>query len=988
MKKRTLVVASLGAIFMLASCENSTSSSSSIESSESIASSSTSVATSTSTSTSTTSTSISSSSIVSVALGAPVLTLNEGKTGLIWADVANAVKYQIKVNDDAFADGTSYAFASDVAVYTVKVKAIGDGVYYTDSQEATWTYETKAISLSDLAITGLSVSWTAVACKVGVGYAADGNITTSSWAETTSSSYVAAASGKVGVVVSGGYDEAGNINYVGEVISKYGWAVNVATENKTLLDKATDVADDLTAKTYITSGWEDAGAHAAVSIAKSDIEETEESVDFKIQQLSNAYDFGLTLSSGLDAYKGVSLTLKGDGKTSAFVQLKCSSGYASYSIGVLNDNWHSVVIPFDDAGWKVNGTAVTLSEFALSQGFPNAGAALYGFTSIDLIFKTVSDAGYAYTHMYVKNLILVATDEGSIQADVQTYIIAGSYTGTVSEGPVFKLSQANDGSFTFATLDLSSNISTPVDVTKGSSEVTIKSQGDDGAALTYVGTVGDKGRSIVFKSASGTYASSVQGLSLNYVFNLDTFETYTETGVGYDQSNSDVTARTGLRGQYFSDFYAGSSSTIVSGSGWSLMGSADYLNLDTTEANAHSGVNSATVKVGNAMRHTTYGLSDGTALAWPKADTFSFWMKSPAAVDLSMSVRLYTTNLVNSSNYAITAATLTLPASSGWTQYTVALDATKTYYGFSMTFEHPSNWITVYPSIDDIQLYTGGNPWATYVDTSVVPNGTVMTGKTAYLPSVTATFAADSKVAVVAVDAASASHNLAGTYVVDSLNNITIDCGADLVYVGLISSDHLAISYASATGTLSTYVANLFLEGVVTGKTRIEGFENTTSTAIATKYTIDRDISNSGTWTNPADNLPFVVRNDASPKVGFAACSFAMDTTASGVGKYRYRFAQTAAFGSFTNFSMNVRNDSSLAIVGYLYICTASGTSASGRVATSIYVSLPANTGWTSYAGTVASSTTIYGYSFFFTATAPSTDVVTGFIGIDEVLAW
>jgi len=893
------------------------------------------------------------------------------------------------VNDGNYADGVSYPFASEVAIYAVKVKAIGDGVHYTESQEATWNYETKAISLSDLSITGLSVSWTASACKVGVGYASDGNITTSSWAETTSSSYVAAASGKVGVVVSGGYDETGNINYVGDVISKYGWAINIATENRTILDKTTDVADDLTAKTYITSGWEDPGAKASVSIVKSDIEETDEAIDFKIQQLYNAYDFGLTLPVGLDAYKGLSITLKGDGKSSAFVQLKCANGYASYSIGVLNDNWHSVVIPFADAGWKLNGTAVTLSEYALSQGFPNAGAALYAFTSIDLVFKTVSDSNYASTHMYVKNLILVATDEGSIQTDVQTYIIAGSYTGTVSGGPVFKLSQAEDGSFTFATLDLSSNLSTPVDVVKGANEVTIKSHGDDGAALTYVGTVGDKGRSIVFKSASGTYAASVQGLSLNYVFNLDTFENYSETGVGYDQSHSDVTALSGLRGHYFSDFYAGSGSTAISGSGWSLMGSADYLNLDTTEANAHSGKNSAIVKVGNAMRHTTYGLADGTALAWPKANTFSFWMKSPGAVDLSMSVRLFTTNLVNSSNYSVAASTLTLPASSGWTQYKVALDATKTYYGFSMTFEHPSDWITVYPSIDDIQLYTGGNPWAAYVDTSVVPNGTVMTGKTTYLPSVTATFAADSKVAVVAIDAANAPHNLSGTYAVNSTNNnITIDCGSDLVYVGLISADHLAISYISATGTLSTYVANLFLEGTVTGKTRIEGFENTTSAALATKYTIDRDLNNSGTWTHPTDNSTFVMLNTTTPKTGFAFGAMAMDTTAAKVGKYRYRFAQAASFGTFTHVSITVRNDSSLAITGYLYVCTASGTSETGRTQTTVNVNLAANSGWTTYSGTVA-STAIYGYSFFFTtANAPTTDIVTGFIGIDEVLAW
>jgi len=248
-----------------------------------------------------------------VKLGTPVLTLNATKSGLAWEAIADAASYAVKVNDGAYAPATEYAFSDTAAVYVIKVKAIGDGTNFLDSDEAIWNYETKAVALGDLSSSGLTVSWaSAQGAKLQAGFAVDGNI--SVWADVTGTSYTATESGKVGIVASKGYDEANNINYVGDDVAKYIWAVKDADANQVIMDAATDYEDDVTKKAYGTSGWEDVGAHASISVGKPDVEETENAAIFKIQQLSNAYKFTKDISCP-DAFYGISLMAKGDNKS-------------------------------------------------------------------------------------------------------------------------------------------------------------------------------------------------------------------------------------------------------------------------------------------------------------------------------------------------------------------------------------------------------------------------------------------------------------------------------------------------------------------------------------------------------------------------------------------------------------------------------------------------------------------------------------------------
>jgi hypothetical protein len=165
---------------------------------------------------------------------------------------------------------------------------------------------------------------------------------------------------------------------------------------------------------------------------------------------------------------------------------------------------------------------------------------------------------------------------------------------------------------------------------------------------------------------------------------LDNAETYTESGKMYYQSNKDVNNRSGARGAYYCDYYGGGSSSTVGGSGWDLMGgSGDQLSLDTSIA--HSGSNSLKMKrnKSNAMRYMTWGLFDGSAEGHTGANYFSYWVKNPNSVALTIKTSVYyqatVTASTQQSNRAYVEAQI--PANSDWTQVVIPLDPAKTYYG-------------------------------------------------------------------------------------------------------------------------------------------------------------------------------------------------------------------------------------------------------------------------------------------------------------------
>ena len=228
----------------------------------------------------------------------------------------------------------------------------------------------------------------------------------------------------------------------------------------------------------------------------------------------------------------------------------------------------------------------------------------------------------------------------------------------------------------------------------------------------------DGGQNLEIESVTGSAADKFENFKCEAFTILDDFESYSETGVGYDQKNAADT-RSGMRANYYADYwddqnYTAEKGSPVGGTNWLLMGSTDYSTLETTEK--HTGSKSVKLKSSatNALRYLTYGLYDDTAKNHPfKGSTFSFFAKG-ADVNLKLNVRVFYISKLDPTNHILDNEYLQveIPANSGWAEYTVPLKASKTYYGFSMaTVAHWSSE-NKYFYVDDITVYGSMSPWS------------------------------------------------------------------------------------------------------------------------------------------------------------------------------------------------------------------------------------------------------------------------------------
>ena len=274
-----------------------------------------------------------------------------------------------------------------------------------------------------------------------------------------------------------------------------------------------------------------------------------------------------------------------------------------------------------------------------------------------------------------------------------------------------------DGTGTFQGSLGSFVLNVPVTIAKTSDSIVVECK-EAGKDFVLTAKTTDEAYSFEYVNATGTLAEYMVGMTLSGgVEMIDNFESYTETGLGYDNysgsgGNKDLSKRSGLRGSYFSDYYSGGSGSPLGGDGWSLMGSSDYLSLDKTTA--HSGSNSAKYKYNStcAMRLVSWGLYDGTAEPFSKATTFSFWVKG-VEESFDIKVRVFSVPKIDKTTHVSDSvskvAAFTIPANSDWTEYTVSLDSSKIYYGF--TFTTQANYKnTRYFNVDDICVYSE-SPW-------------------------------------------------------------------------------------------------------------------------------------------------------------------------------------------------------------------------------------------------------------------------------------
>lgn len=252
----------------------------------------------------------------------------------------------------------------------------------------------------------------------------------------------------------------------------------------------------------------------------------------------------------------------------------------------------------------------------------------------------------------------------------------------------------------------------------------------DSGNVVVTGTVTTDYKTLSFTGISGAHAAYVPAImTMNAVYVLDDFESYSATGIGFGPktNQASVFSLSGLRAAYYSDYGGGGSTSWIQNSNFSVCTSSDFLNLTT--AVKHGGSKAATIKGSTAgwMRFWSREIFDQNQhYNFGSGNTLSFWAHSAytntactsASSDdkVHMRVQVYYQNFVvtdsnrNSTDYGTGTKDFYIVKNSDWTEYTFDLDPTKQVYAINFMIDNSGLSGGVYVPIDDITIQTVSSP--------------------------------------------------------------------------------------------------------------------------------------------------------------------------------------------------------------------------------------------------------------------------------------
>ena len=282
---------------------------------------------------------------------------------------------------------------------------------------------------------------------------------------------------------------------------------------------------------------------------------------------------------------------------------------------------------------------------------------------------------------------------------------------------------------------------------------------------TYKATISEDLDKLTFISVEGE--GQVAGALNNLSFDIirgENVESYTETGRSIKKGDEDETKNSGSSGAFYIDMYKGGSTTSpVGGTGWDLTGSGAGAALNKEDA----AEGSQSLKLLNSqwgnMRYIQWDLYKGTAKPMTGMTSFSLYLKNYSA-DVTQKVKImaYKVQKVDNAHQGASYRTeleVTLEAGQDWTKYTVALDATKTYYGFAIlnTSKGSSSGKDYYVGADAMCFSNVDNDPSLnyYAKNGLALNGTITAG------AATMTFGQSG---AITLNCAALGGDLAGTY--------------------------------------------------------------------------------------------------------------------------------------------------------------------------------------------------------------------------------
>ena len=677
----------------------------------------------------------------------------------------------------------------------------------------------------------------------------------------------------------------------------------------------------------------------------------------------------------------------------------------TYTLKPTSSDFVEYTIPLADDGWALwNEAGKSIKVCADWMGIHEDDLLKY-MTRVEFYVQgNDNGSGLPYT-AYLDSAKFVTVNNPAFTEN-ENLKVYDRYTATLNDKTTLRLDVNNDGSAVASIIDLETPQSVNGTITRNGRDITFTS-----SVLTYNGTLTNGGALIKFKSATGAMATLVDDINLVGVQVVDNFEQYASDGKAYYQGNTDKAARSGCRGAYYSEYYAGSGSSDWGGSGWQLMGGdGSQLKLKQDAAGAHSGNNYLCLKHSKslAMRYMQWGLLDGTSEQNAfRGSKFGFWAKSNGWVK-SFKFYMYSQNAPTNANkdQYVKSFQFTEQAAIGeWKHYEIELNPNAVYYGFMVLIEknYDLSANEAYLYVDDIEVY-GANPYASY-EAPVPEEPFALTPGLSYNAKINGliqVFLNVKKDNNVTLSAPGLGLSVNGTYAIQD-KDVTISLEGGVTYVVTASDDGVSLNFKSVTGTGSVAQAlnNLSFNMLAYGDTA-ESY-----TDAGTMYyqgNTNEDIASgargayycdyyTGSGTSPIGGAGWNLMGGSGDqltldKENAIEGSQSLKMKKSTAGGMRYiqwdLFKGTArALTGMNKFVVWLKNQATTETALKVYVFTEQQITASNQTTARVEkeITLDASQDWTAYTVELDPNATYYGYGIFLNAAS-----ATGWINVDNAM--
>ena len=384
-----------------------------------------------------------------------------------------------------------------------------------------------------------------------------------------------------------------------------------------------------------------------------------------------------------------------------------------YNLPIHSDEYVEYTLPFNSDKWllweKAGDTMVAMASW-LGMHQDEIVTLL---TKIEFYIEGNDGVGRAYS-AHLDSISFVTLDNPS-ESEITRLSNYSVFTGKTTSNQTVKMELLENNAAKATVID--AQVPQVINGTYQREGLNISFTSEDqGETLVFNGKLSHNGKRVDFVSASGTLKPEVNGMTFNAVQTVEDFESYTADGEGYTTTNPE-TSRSGLRGNYYIEYYKGSDEAPFGGSGWSLLDEttgSDKLTLSKDSAVAHSGNNCAVLvnEQNLAYRYMQWGLFDGKSCQRIYHGSYlGFWAKSSGVVPY-LKVTAFSENKPKvNSEQCVTDYVPGPNPNGGWKHFEIALKDVN-YYGFAIMIEKNKTANTTL-LIDDIEIYTA-SPYATY----------------------------------------------------------------------------------------------------------------------------------------------------------------------------------------------------------------------------------------------------------------------------------